>query len=771
MTPYLVTKFQDTTLSALIRECFGYDYLDIFDKDQVKYIYNYLKSLGALTILLEPRYTDRDFLEDYSRYYVKRFKNDGQTCGRLHFFSCDIDHNSLDKLMLGTAGRLNREELQKHYLGFVVIKPLSKMFIGKTCLRIGADKGNGPSTKKKISKRYNVNLFGLDLHVDSIAFQEQDKVVAACATTAIWTALHALPDRDVRYIPSCSEITIAALNYVDGSHNGFPNKELSHKQIQRSLDVEGVRYHSTTLAKETKSWFQSLVSAYTDSDLPLILAGTVYGPPSSEADDAALEAEILKLMAEEDLLATDGEGSLIGEIDQPSKPDAEPSQPHLPDEDLNSLCLKGMHAITVVGYDFRQGRQWLYVHDDRLGPYARAELIDAQSFLNDQADSGYAASRELQQSLRSRWALAFSHRDKNGNWLPAHEVLVPDLSIIPADKKARLPFLYAFGTAIAIEEQIEIWMGAICRNSELPLEHLHFSIKLSSIAQIRQGILGQPIGYAVGDKLPAGDATPVATEAMVERWNNEKLSFLTSPMARLQWDIDFYWGTRKVFKVLLDATDIPLGDAVSAIYIHDLLYAELFLQELRNQKANASYVDEEQFFSSFLKTLARRDEDYESHLNKTYGPLRAPKYLDKTEISETGKGSNLTTIHRFDPRADEPAMPSHLLGLIETGEIKNLIWAIGRDGSLYMAGDLKEPKQGHPSMTGLQAARIAGEIWRRTDDQGPYWGVNHGSGRYSFDYSDPTVLLQNAITKIGSFFPEDRFVPEYLPPKKDDGVS
>lgn len=47
MTPYLVTEFQAETLSALIRECFGYEYLQIFDKEQVKYLYNYLCHIGA----------------------------------------------------------------------------------------------------------------------------------------------------------------------------------------------------------------------------------------------------------------------------------------------------------------------------------------------------------------------------------------------------------------------------------------------------------------------------------------------------------------------------------------------------------------------------------------------------------------------------------------------------------------------------------------------------------------------------------------------------
>ncbi|WWL44293.1 hypothetical protein V5O39_26275 [Pseudomonas parakoreensis] len=113
-----------------------------------------------------------------------------------------------------------------------------------------------------------MNLFGIKLTIDSIAFQEQDKVVAACATTAIWTALHSSPGRSVKDIKSCSEITTAALNFVDGSSNGFPNKELTNKQIQRTLDIEGLRYHNNSLEESTPESFRESLVAHINSNLP-----------------------------------------------------------------------------------------------------------------------------------------------------------------------------------------------------------------------------------------------------------------------------------------------------------------------------------------------------------------------------------------------------------------------------------------------------------------------------------------------------------------------
>lgn len=709
MTPYLITSFEEATLAALIHEPYGYDHADIFDKPQIKYIYNYLKSFmpkpetGKKTvgsILLEHQYIDRDFLEDYSRFYVGRFGNDGYKCARLHFFNRELTHKQLDALLAGDADvvfadepetKLTFEQLQEHYLGFMVIKPLTRTFVGKTCLRVSGDRGAG---KKKIDKRYDVNLFGLRLKVDSIAFQEQDKVVAACATTAIWTALHGLPGRGVKDIKSCSEITTAALNFVDGSSNGFPNKELSNKQIQRTLDVEGLRYHNSNLKKSSQEFFREYLVAHIDSDLPVILTGTVYGLKPNESGE----------------------------------------------------YVKAGHAITALGYDFRGSANWVYVHDDRLGPYARGEMVMLDDLLKDSTP----------EEAKGRWGLAMSIREPDATtWVEPHEIIVPDISIVPADKKTRLPFKFAHGTAVRIAEQIEGLLATeVCALIGIEVPKVSFKIKLASIAQARDDVRTHVTRRKVGDSLGSW----VLDESLLVRWREEKLSFLTGHLARLHWQIDFCWNDEQAFRVLLDATDIPLGNAVSGIYIHDPIYADAMLGGFKGQESQVGGLDDQHFFPAFTRALKRRRDDYESHLNSKYGSLRAPNHIKENEISRDGKGTNPTT-HRFwDPQeiplsdvdeaykavADDPTFE------------RKLIWAIGKDGVLFLAEDISEPVElGHPSMTGMQAARIAGEIRRKKDG----WVVNFFSGRYSGDYSpaEKAQYLANAVRKIQSLFPKDTF--------------
>ncbi|WP_019677702.1 hypothetical protein [Arsukibacterium perlucidum] len=210
--PYLVCEFDKKTLSSLVRERFGDDFPNIHRKRQIQFIYNYLKDLGAATVLLESEYVDKDYLEDYSRYYVRCFNRYGERCARLHFFKNDFDAEDFQETLIKNEAS-SIQAFQDSYLGFIVVKPLPKTFIGKTCLKIY------PSfaTKKRksiLSKKYEVNLFGLNLVIDSIAFQEQDKIVSACATTAIWTMFHAQMDSDSKKLPSCSEITLSAINCV-----------------------------------------------------------------------------------------------------------------------------------------------------------------------------------------------------------------------------------------------------------------------------------------------------------------------------------------------------------------------------------------------------------------------------------------------------------------------------------------------------------------------------------------------------------------------------
>ena len=84
MTPYLICKFEKQTLSNLIKECFDSKFPDVYNKIQIDYIYRYLKDIKCKSVLLEPVYIDKDYLEDYKQYYDQTVKKLNDIYGKLN---------------------------------------------------------------------------------------------------------------------------------------------------------------------------------------------------------------------------------------------------------------------------------------------------------------------------------------------------------------------------------------------------------------------------------------------------------------------------------------------------------------------------------------------------------------------------------------------------------------------------------------------------------------------------------------------------------------
>ena len=709
MISYLVSTFEKQTITNLVRECFGYDFPDIFRKDQVDYLFNYLKILGAESVLLEHSYVDKDYLEDFSRFYVKRFGNDGHKCARLHFFASNVNHRHITSILeKGEGADEAISTLNDDYLGFMVIKPLPRTFIGKTCLKVMPDEQTTDKKKKRLARRYKVDLFGIPLTVQSIAFQEQDKVVAACATTAIWMALHCLTWRESRSIPSCSEITINAINHIPDSSNSFPSKQLSNKQILRSLDVEGLRYHAESTEAPSRADFLQSVVAHIDSSLPIILSGEVFNRKSDAEEHAA---GIEPREAAESAVIS-GESSVVP-----------------------LLLSRGGHAICIVGYKIDASEQVLYVHDDRLGPYARAKLVPLSNYkLENSVDA-----------LKQEWALGLQKMSACGlRWEEPHELIVPLFLAVPCEKKARLPFVYVHETCRLIAQMAMDELGA--GDSEVSDDDLKSRISLREISSIRQEILKHSAPRQLADDGSVSDVS----DAEYEQWQADKLALLTGGYARLQWQAKFEYLGLPLFTVLFDASEIPQGNAVSAIYVENITGGNIVLDVFRTKDPDKIEANSGHFLQSFIRHLKTEKSSRLDYLDSKYGAPRAPKNIRESEFPDGKIKLNETLKTFYEPEVDTLLQ---VFPKFAKKEVSNLIWAITVDGDLLVAEEYDS--RGHPSITGFKSARIAGEI-RHCHTDG-WLSINAESGRYSRDYSNTSILLQNAKARFERYFPKQKF--------------
>ena len=87
---------------------------------------------------------------------------------------------------------------------------------------------------------YEANLIGIQLQVNTLAFQEQDKTIAACATSALWTIFHGTGMLFQHRIPSPVEITRVATDRFPRERS-FPSDGLDLLQAVdavRSIGLE-----------------------------------------------------------------------------------------------------------------------------------------------------------------------------------------------------------------------------------------------------------------------------------------------------------------------------------------------------------------------------------------------------------------------------------------------------------------------------------------------------------------------------------------------------
>jgi hypothetical protein len=199
---------------------------------RAKYLDRYLSRLRAQTLVVENHYTDGDYLDDFANYYVRSFVDYSRRCKRLHFFSCAFDESGFRERLLGGFP----QDLQDNYLGFAVIRPLPNAIFGRTVLATYPITANRqyPSIRS-----YAANLFGTELRVNSLAFQEQDTVIAACATVALWSAFQKTATLFRSRMPTPAEITRTATSSTFHSRP-LPSRGLTLAQMAHAVKDVGL---------------------------------------------------------------------------------------------------------------------------------------------------------------------------------------------------------------------------------------------------------------------------------------------------------------------------------------------------------------------------------------------------------------------------------------------------------------------------------------------------------------------------------------------------
>lgn len=259
---------------------------------QLVYIFDYVKDLGAKTIIEEQNYFDRDYLAEFATFYSVGASGYPNVCRRIHFFSSEITREQFEKACgqgakaaIGAgAPQAEVDLLRSSYLGFSVIRPIPAAPFGRTVLAWYKETTPDLPRQTQPSRPYVIHLAGIRLEVNGLAWQQQDAAVSACASVGLWTMLHSAAFNDTHSIPTTPEVTRAAHRNIAVGSRMFPSLGLRFEQICESIKVLGLSpfiVEGDMQDKEgitdgfSQEKFCSSVSAMIRSGYPCLMLGKV----------------------------------------------------------------------------------------------------------------------------------------------------------------------------------------------------------------------------------------------------------------------------------------------------------------------------------------------------------------------------------------------------------------------------------------------------------------------------------------------------------------
>lgn len=279
----LVYDFSHTNLSQVLSNKYTPESI-ITGKNHFRYLSQYLgeKGLNAKQIVVEEGYISRDFLHDYTSYYALCFENYDKFCKRVHFFSSEFTESEIKDALLITNKKSN--EIWESYLGFLVVKPIPVTIIGFSILKTYSNSVDFGRRNFWGTREYKVHFYGKELTVQSLAFQEQDSVVSACATTAIWAMLNKAALDHYTILKSPTEITNDADELSSDGSRLFPNNGLNILQISKAIFKSGmvseIKQADVQFKNEkgevvcnvlSKEYLKKSINAYSSIGIPIIL--------------------------------------------------------------------------------------------------------------------------------------------------------------------------------------------------------------------------------------------------------------------------------------------------------------------------------------------------------------------------------------------------------------------------------------------------------------------------------------------------------------------
>lgn len=212
-----------------------------------------------LMMVVETEYVDAVFRDTYYNYFSTKLKPYYRNCIRLSFF--EPVFNSISEY-----SQLPEEEIQRIYLGFLVLRPIGKC-IGRNVISPKAKVSPYNRVKVELAK-FHATCLGVKLTVEAFSHASQDGEYMTCAETTTWNLMEYFGNKYALYRPMLPSELINDL-HAYSTERMVPSSGLTIQQISMAIEHQGF---SSLLYTDKDKRFKELFTCYVESGLPLAVA-------------------------------------------------------------------------------------------------------------------------------------------------------------------------------------------------------------------------------------------------------------------------------------------------------------------------------------------------------------------------------------------------------------------------------------------------------------------------------------------------------------------
>ena len=242
---------------------------ELYSNRSYNVIFSLLSKIDIFTGVIEEKYIDRTYRDSYYMHFSCKHGQYSRFCKRLFIFKGDVFGKEPEQKF----SDLNVDELQKKFIGTIVIRPLREGKVGR-CLINPYFICKTESLYLRYAK-YSATICGMRFRINAFPFSMQDGETTACAETTI---LNMMDYYSRKYSEYKSILPSEIANIVEKNEfqRTLPTRGLKYDTITKVFSEVG--FYPRLYGKDVfadMSQFKRVMHYYIESGIPIAIGAKV----------------------------------------------------------------------------------------------------------------------------------------------------------------------------------------------------------------------------------------------------------------------------------------------------------------------------------------------------------------------------------------------------------------------------------------------------------------------------------------------------------------